>query len=136
MGYCLIAFTAGHETTRGAISGGFLELIEQPDLRERWERDPDLTPLAADEIIRFVTPVNHMVRTASEDYELRGRKIRKGDRLVLFYASANCDEEVFENGDELRLDRHPNPHLAFGVGSIPAWARISHGRRAAQSSGS
>ena len=116
MGYCLVAFTAGHETTRGAIGGGFHALIEHSEERERWAREPGITPQAADEIIRFVTPVNHMVRTANRDYELRGQTIRSGDRLVLFYASANRDEEVFEAPSELRLDRHPNQHLAFGVG--------------------
>ena len=116
MGYCLVTFTAGHETTRGGIGGGLLALIENPDQRERWAREPGLTPHAVDEIIRYVTPVNHMVRNAARDYELRGQKIRTGDRLVLFYASANRDEEVFDAPFELRLDRHPNRHLAFGVG--------------------
>jgi cytochrome P450 len=116
MGYCLVTFTAGHETTRGAIGGGFHALVERPELRERWGREPEITPLAADEIIRFVTPVNHMVRTANRDYELRGQKIRSGEKLVLFYASANRDEEVFEDPLEIRLDRHPNRHLAFGIG--------------------
>ena len=116
MGYCLIAFTAGHETTRGAIGGGMQALIENPEQRERWAREPDLTPTAIDEIVRFVTPVNHMVRTAARDYSLRDQEIREGDRLVLFYASANRDEEVFDAPDELRLDRHPNRHLGFGIG--------------------
>ena len=116
MGYCLVTFTAGHETTRGAIGGGFLALVENPEQRERWAREPALTPRAADEIIRFVTPVNHMVRTANRDYVLGGQKIRNGDRLVLFYASANRDEDVFDEPFQLRLDRHPNRHLAFGVG--------------------
>ena len=116
MGYCLIAFTAGHETTRGGIGGGMLALMENPEQRELWARDPELTSRASDEIIRFVTPVNTMVRTANRDYELRGQKIRKGDRLVLFYASANRDEEVFDDPLELRLDRYPNPHLSFGIG--------------------
>ena len=57
-----------------------------------------------------------MVRTSTEDCELRGQKIRKGDRLVLFYASANRDADAFDAPDELRLDRHPNPHLGFGIG--------------------
>ena len=116
MGYCLIAFTAGHETTRGAIGGGLQALIDNPRQRERWAREPELTPRAIDEIVRYVTPVNHMVRTATEDYQLGGETIRAGDRLVLFYASANRDEDVFEAGSELRLDRHPNPHLGFGIG--------------------
>jgi cytochrome P450 len=116
MGYCLIAFTAGHETTRGAIGGGLHALILNPEQRERWANDPELTPLAIDEIVRYVTPVNHMVRTAVADYELGGQMIRAGNKLVLFYASANRDEDVFEAPDELRLDRNPNRHLAFGVG--------------------
>ncbi|HJO22689.1 MAG: cytochrome P450 [Myxococcota bacterium] len=116
MGYCLIAFTAGHETTRGAIGGGMQALIDNPEQRGRWAREPELTATAIDEIVRFVTPVNHMVRTAARDYVLRGQKICKGDRLVLFYASANRDEEVFDGPDELHLDRYPNRHLGFGIG--------------------
>ena len=116
MGYCLITFTAGHETTSGGIGGGMLALLEHPEQRARLARRPELTARAVDELIRYVTPVNHMVRTAAEDYPLRGSRIRKGDKLVIFYASANRDEEVFEAPDELRLDRDPNPHLAFGVG--------------------
>jgi len=116
MGYCLITFTAGHETTRGSIGGGLDALMDHPGELARWGREPSLTPRAIDEIVRFVTPVNHMMRTAAEDCVLRGRKIRKGDHLVLFYASANRDESVFEAPDALRLDRHPNRHLGFGIG--------------------
>lgn len=116
MGYCLISFTAGHETTRGSIGGGLQALIDQPEALQQWARDPQLTPLAIDEIVRFVTPVNHMVRTAARDYELAGQTIREGDKLILFYASANRDEEVFENPDRLQLDRNPNRHLGFGIG--------------------
>jgi cytochrome P450 len=116
MGYCLVAFTAGHETTRGSIGGGLHILAERPDLRELWAQNLDLTPLAIDEIIRYVTPVNHMVRTAASDYELGGKQIKTGDKLILFYASANRDEDVFEAPDEIQIDRSPNHHLSFGVG--------------------
>lgn len=116
MGYCLITFTAGHETTRGSIGGGLDVLIDHPRELARWGHEPGLTPRAIDEIVRFVTPVNHMMRTAAQDAVVGGRKIRKGDHLVLFYASANRDEAVFEAPDELRLDRHPNRHLGFGIG--------------------
>jgi hypothetical protein len=116
MGYCLITFTAGHETTRGAIGGGLAALIENPRERERWARNPDLTPLAIDEIVRLVTPVNTMARTVMADTEIAGEKLAKGERLVLFYASANRDETIFDAPEELRLDRNPNPHLAFGIG--------------------
>jgi len=116
MGYCLITFTAGHETTRGSIGGGLDALIDDPEQLDRWRRDPKITPRAIDEIVRFVTPVNHMMRTAARDYVLNGQSIRKGDHLVLFYASANRDESVFENPDRLDLGRHPNRHLGFGIG--------------------
>jgi cytochrome P450 len=116
LGYYLVTFTAGHETTRGAIGGGLEALCQHPEQRARWASDPTLTPLAIDEIMRWVTPVNTMMRTATADTELHGRRIRAGDRLVLFYASANRDEDEFDGPEELRLDRHPNPHLAFGIG--------------------
>ncbi|MCP5041894.1 MAG: cytochrome P450 [bacterium] len=116
MGYCLITFTAGHETTRGSIGGGLEALIDHREQMQKWAREPELTPLAIDEIVRFVTPVNHMVRTAASDYELAGQSIREGDKLVLFYASANRDEDVFDDPEKLRLDRDPNNHLGFGIG--------------------
>jgi cytochrome P450 len=115
MGYCLIVFTAGHETTRGGIGGGMLALLENPGERAKWAKNPNLAT-AIDELIRYVTPVNHMQRTAAEDYTLRGQRIKKDDRLVLFYGSANRDEEVFQDGDTLKLERDPNPHLSFGIG--------------------
>jgi hypothetical protein len=116
LGYYGIVLTAGHETTRNALSGGMLALIESPAELEKLRRDPSLCALAADEIVRWTTPVNHFARTAACDYELRGRKIRQGDSLALFYASANRDEEVFADPFTFRVDRDPNPHLAFGIG--------------------
>ncbi len=116
LSYYLIVLTAGHETTRNAITGGLLALIEHPEQLAKLRADPSLAETAADEMIRWSTPVNHFVRTANCDYELRGKTIRNGDSLCLFYASANRDEEVFEDPFEFRIDRDPNPHLAFGIG--------------------
>jgi cytochrome P450 len=113
--YFLI-MVAGHDTTRNGISGGLLAFLQHPEQFAKLQKDPSLVHLAADEIVRFATPVNHFSRTATRDYELRGQKIEAGDSVALFYASANRDEEVFPDGDAFRIDRDPNPHLGFGVG--------------------
>jgi cytochrome P450 len=73
-------------------------------------------PTAVDEILRWVSPISHFTRVATEDVELRGRTIRAGDQLALYYASANRDEDVFDDPFEFRVDRTPNPHVAFGFG--------------------
>lgn len=111
-----LIMVAGHDTTRNSISNGLVALMEHPDQLEKLRRDPSLVETGADEIVRWTTPVNHFARTATEDCELRGQKIRKGDSLALFYASANRDEEVFADPWVFRLDRDPNPHLGFGIG--------------------
>jgi len=114
--YCFIIATAGHETTRNAISGGLLALIQNPGEWKRLREDPRLLDSAVDEIIRWSSPVIHFARTANADTELRGRRIAKGETVAMFYPSANRDEEVFEAADSFRVDRAPNPHLAFGIG--------------------
>ena len=111
-----LVMVAGHDTTRNAISGGLVALLEHRDELEKLRRNPELVETAADEIVRWATPVNHFSRTATADYELRGRKIKAGDSVALFYASANRDEEVFEDPFRFRVDREPNPHLGFGIG--------------------
>jgi cytochrome P450 len=117
LGYYLITFTAGHDTTRNALAGGMHALVEHPAEREKLRRDPKgLVADAVEEIVRWTTPVNYMMRTAARDTELAGTRIRAGDRLMLFYASANRDEDVFEAPGSFRIDRHPNPHLGFGIG--------------------
>jgi cytochrome P450 len=117
LGYYLITFTAGHDTTRNALAGGMHALVEHPDERAKLRADPKgLVADAVEEIVRWTTPVNYMMRTASRDTELGGTRLRKGDRLLLFYASANRDEDVFEAPYAFRIDRHPNPHLGFGIG--------------------
>ena len=117
LGYYLIIFTAGHDTTRNALAGGMLALVENPAEREKLRADPKgRVADAVEEIVRWTTPVNFMMRTAARDTELAGVKVRSGERLLLFYASANRDEDVFEAPDSFRIDRHPNPHLGFGIG--------------------
>lgn len=111
-----LVMVAGHDTTRNAISNGLLALLEHPRELEKLRRNPALIETAADEIVRWTTPVNHFVRTAAVDYELRGKQIQAGDSVALFYASANRDEEVFPDPFVFRIDRDPNPHLGFGVG--------------------
>jgi cytochrome P450 len=117
LGYYLITFTAGHDTTRNSLAGGMLALVENPAEREKLRRDPEgRVADAVEEIVRWATPVNYMMRTAARDYELGDTKVRQGERVLLFYASANRDEDVFDAPFSFRIDRHPNPHLGFGIG--------------------
>jgi cytochrome P450 len=117
--YYIIVATAGHETTRTAISGGLHALLTHPDQLSALQAhaaDPEAVKLAVEEMIRWTTPVAQFSRTATRDYTLRDRHVAKGDTLGLFYASANFDEEVFDTPFEFRIDRKPNRHLAFGTG--------------------
>jgi cytochrome P450 len=117
MGYCLIMFIAGHETTRGGLTGGMKALLDHPDQLALWKTDPaGHTKTGIEEILRYVTPVNTMARTVARDVEIGGRQLSEGERLVMFYASANRDEAVFDAPNEFRIDRNPNRHLAFGIG--------------------
>jgi len=113
-GYYLIVFTAGHDTTRNALAGALAAFVEHPDELRKVAADPALTKPAVEEIIRWTTPVNYMKRTALRDTEVHGQPIREGERLVLFYASANRDEAVFEHPFTFDVTRHPNKHLGFG----------------------
>jgi hypothetical protein len=114
--YYAIVATAGHDTTSSTAAGGLLALIENPDQLARLKSDPSLLPTAVEEMIRWVTPVKHFMRTATRDYPLRGRTIREGEALALFYWSGNRDEEVFADPFQFRIDRSPNPQIAFGHG--------------------
>tara|TARA_B100001250_G_scaffold191230_1_gene164335 strand:- start:553 stop:1809 length:1257 start_codon:yes stop_codon:yes gene_type:complete len=114
LGYYLIVFTAGHDTTRNALSGAISAFIDHPDQFERLRKDPTLSKSAVDEIVRWTTPVNYMKRQAVTDYELRGQQIKAGEELALFYCSANRDEDIFENPFTFDIGRSPNRHLGFG----------------------
>jgi cytochrome P450 len=116
LSFCLIIVVAGNETTRNATSGGMLAFIENPGEMAKVVRDPELMPLAVEEIVRWTSPIIHFARTATEDFELRGKTIKKDDAVALFYPSANRDEEIFEDPYTFLADRKSNPHLAFGVG--------------------
>jgi len=116
LGYFLITFTAGHDTTKNALVGGLQALAVHPEEFEKLKRNPELVPSAVEEILRWASPVNYMKRVVGQDLEFRSQKLRAGDNLVLFYTSANRDEAVFEDPFAFRVDRRPNPHLAFGIG--------------------
>jgi cholest-4-en-3-one 26-monooxygenase len=116
LSYCELMVEAGNETTRNAISGGLLAFCEHRGEWDRLREHPELLPDAVEEILRWVSPINHFTRTATEDCELRGKRIAAGDQVALFWASANRDEEVFPEPFAFRVDRRPNPHVAFGSG--------------------
>ncbi len=112
----LFLLIAGNETTRNAISQGMLALLQHPEQCERLRADPSLWGTAADEILRWSTPVRAMRRVAMYETELRGQKIREGESVVMVYASANRDESVFDDPHAFRVDRKPNEHVSFGNG--------------------
>ena len=114
--YCELLVEAGNETTRNAISGGLLAFCDHRGEWDKLQERPELLPDAAEEILRWVSPISHFTRTATGDYELRGRTIHAGDQVALYFASANRDEDVFDDPFGFSVDRRPNPHLAFGFG--------------------
>ena len=114
--FFLLLAVAGNETTRNAISGGLLALLEHPDQKDRLVADPSLIPQAVEEMLRWVTPVMYFRRTATEDVVIRGQKIREGDKVCMYYGSANRDEDVFADSGRFDVTRNPNDHVAFGSG--------------------
>jgi cytochrome P450 len=115
--YYVIVATAGHDTTSSAMAGGVQALIEHPDQLQRLRDDPGLLDTAVDEIVRWVTPVKHFMRTATEPYVVGGHELRPGDMVLLSYPSANRDDDVFDDPFRFDVGRSPNPHLAFGFGA-------------------
>lgn len=114
--FFILLAIAGNETTRNLISHGLLLLLEHPDQLAALRKDPSLIPGAVEEMLRFRPTVMYFRRTATQDCEIRGVKIRKGDKVTLWYPSANRDEDVFDDPDRFDIRRHPNEHLAFGHG--------------------
>ena len=116
LGYFLIVFSAGHDTTKNSLAGGFWQLIQNPKEFAKVQQDLSRAPDAVEEMIRWASPVNYMKRTVAQDTEVNGQKLREGDAVVMFYASANRDESVFDDPYSFDIDRHPNRHIAFGYG--------------------
>lgn len=115
-GYYVALATAGHDTTSSTSAGGMLGMIKFPEQFELLKNNPGLSGAFVEEAVRWNCPVKHFMRSATEDTELRGVKIRKGERLFLSYPSANRDEDIFFSPDDFVIDRKPNRQVAFGFG--------------------
>nr|7V40_A Chain A, p450tol monooxygenase [Rhodococcus coprophilus]7V41_A Chain A, p450tol monooxygenase [Rhodococcus coprophilus]7V42_A Chain A, p450tol monooxygenase [Rhodococcus coprophilus]7V43_A Chain A, p450tol monooxygenase [Rhodococcus coprophilus]7V44_A Chain A, p450tol monooxygenase [Rhodococcus coprophilus]7V45_A Chain A, p450tol monooxygenase [Rhodococcus coprophilus]7V46_A Chain A, p450tol monooxygenase [Rhodococcus coprophilus]AIM47116.1 P450tol monooxygenase [Rhodococcus coprophilus] len=115
-GWFVAIATAGHDTTASTLAGCLQSLAAHPEVLDRVKGDPDLIPDLVNESLRIVSPVKHFTRVALQDYEMRGQKIKAGDRLMLLFQSGNRDAEVFDRPDDFDIDRRPNKHIAFGYG--------------------
>ena len=116
-GFFLLMVIAGNETTRNTLTGGLMALTDNPEEREKLLKDPVLISNATDEMLRWVTSVIYFRRTATKDTNIRGQDIKAGDKVVMWYGSANRDEDIFEDGHLFRVDReNAKKHLAFGAG--------------------
>ncbi|TML76244.1 MAG: cytochrome P450 [Actinobacteria bacterium] len=114
--FFVVLMIAGNETTRNLIAGGMRALCEHTDQAERLKGDPELFKPMVEEMLRYVSPVNYFRRTATEDFEMRGKQVKAGEKVVMWYTSGNRDEEVFENSMTFDVGRRVNPHVAFGGG--------------------
>jgi len=119
LAFLTVLLVAGNETTRNALTGGLIALSKFPEQRQLlldnlW--DEAFMDLAADELVRYVSPVLGFIRTVTKDHTYRNTDLKEGDRVLMLYAGANRDERVFDRPDELDLTRNPNPHLGFGIG--------------------
>jgi cytochrome P450 len=115
--YYMMIATGGHDTISFCLAGGMQALLEHPDQFARLCAEPALLDTAIEEMLRWTTPGRHIMRTATEDTTLGGQTIRAGEAVAVFLNSANRDETVFSGADTFRIDRRPNPHVAFGFGA-------------------
>ena len=116
-GFFLLMVIAGNETTRNTLTGGLMALTDNPEEREKLLKDPSLISNATDEMLRWVTSVIYFRRTATKDTNIRGQDIKAGDKVVMWYGSANRDEDIFKDGHLFKVDReNAKKHLAFGAG--------------------
>jgi cholest-4-en-3-one 26-monooxygenase len=115
--FMTLLLVAGNETTRNAITGGMLALMQHPEQCELLRRRPALIDRAVEEILRYVSPIICFRRTAVRDTEIRGQQIAAGERVLMLYQSANRDEAVFTDSESFDVTRDPNPHVAFGIGT-------------------
>ena len=113
----LLILIGGDETTRHVLSGGMYELLTHPEQRHQLAQHSQRIPTAVEEMLRWVTPIQNMARTATRDVELRGQRLHEGDRVLLLYPSANRDDRVFPDPFTFDAGRTPNEHLAFGYGA-------------------
>ncbi|MFT6958877.1 MAG: cytochrome P450 [Halieaceae bacterium] len=115
--YFIIAASAGHDTTSATISSGMKALIEHPEQLQKWAGNPELDANATKELLRWTSPVRHMVRTATADIELRGKEIKAGDSIAIWFPAANRDQEIIHNANILDIERDPKLNLHFGYGA-------------------
>ncbi len=116
LSYFYVLVVAGNETTRNATTGGLLALLQNPAELSKLRENPELIDKAVEEIVRWTSPVIQFCRTPNRDVELRGQHIKAGQNMTLFYPSANRDEDIFQDPFSFKIDRDPNPHVAFGMG--------------------
>jgi cytochrome P450 len=127
--FFILLIVAGSETTRNAVSHGLLALLDHPGQLERLRREPGAMPLAVEEILRWSSPVAYFARRAVRDTEIRGVPIAEGDRVTMWFPSANRDEDVFDDSFQFDITRSPNPHVAFGGGGVHFCLGASLARR-------
>jgi cholest-4-en-3-one 26-monooxygenase len=113
----LLILVGGDETTRHTISGGTEQLIRHPEQWDLLQNNPDLVPLAIEEMLRWTSPLKNMARTITADTDFHGTQLRQGEKMLLMFESANFDETVFGDPDNFNVQRDPNSHLAFGFGT-------------------